>query len=56
MVSRVDFISCAGWLGGGGARRSAGLDGGPELVVTNLGVMDFEPDSKAMRLVSVHQA
>ncbi len=54
MVDRVDFISCAGWLDGGDARARAGLQGGPEVVVSNLCVMDFEPQSKAMRLVSVH--
>ena len=31
-----------------------GLRAGPELVVTNLAVLDFEPESKRMRLVSVH--
>ena len=39
-------------------RRRAGAaraDGpGPEVVVTNLAVLDFEPESKRMRLVSVH--
>jgi glutaconate CoA-transferase, subunit B len=54
MVDRVDFVTCAGWLGGGDERRRVGLDGGPETVVTNLCVMDFEPDSKRMRLASVH--
>jgi glutaconate CoA-transferase subunit B len=53
-VERVDFITCAGWLGGGDERRRLGLEGGPEAVVTNLCVMDFEPRTKAMRLVSVH--
>lgn len=53
-VERVDFVSCAGWLEGGDARRRLGLDGGPEVVVTNLCVMDFHPDSKRMRLASLH--
>lgn len=54
LVEKVDFVSCAGWLDGGDARRRAGLEGGPELVVTNLCVMDFHPESKRMRLISVH--
>jgi glutaconate CoA-transferase subunit B len=54
LVERVDFVTCAGWLGGGDERERAGLAGGPEVVVTNLCVMDFEPQSKAMRLLSVH--
>ena len=54
LVERVDFVSCAGYLGGGSERADLGLSGGPELVVTNLAVLDFEPESKRMRLKSVH--
>lgn len=53
-VERVDFVSCAGYLGGGDERERLGLTGGPELVVTNLAVLDFHPESKRMRLRSVH--
>lgn len=53
-VERVDFVSCAGYLGGGDERERLGLTGGPDLVVTNLAVLDFEPTSKRMRLRSVH--
>jgi len=54
LVDRVDFVSCAGFLGGGQERSDLGLEGGPELVVTNLAVLDFEPVSKHMRIRSVH--
>lgn len=54
LVERVDFVSCAGYLGGRDQRRELGLDGGPELVVTNLAVLDFHPDSGHMRLRSTH--
>ena len=54
IVEKVDFRSAAGYLGGGNERAELGLTGGPELVVTNLAVLDFEPESKRMRLVSVH--
>jgi glutaconate CoA-transferase subunit B len=54
LVERVDWVSCAGWLGGGDERERLGLEGGPELVVTNLAVMDFAPDSRRMRLRTVH--
>ncbi len=54
LVERVDFISGAGYLGGGDERAQLGLGAGPELVVTDLAVMDFHPDSKRMRLRSVH--
>lgn len=53
-VERVDFVSCAGFLGGGDERAELGLTGGPDLVVTNLAILDFEPTSKRMRLRSVH--
>lgn len=54
LVERVDFVTCAGWLGGGEQRDSLGLEGGPEIVVSDLAVMDFHPESKRMRLRSVH--
>jgi glutaconate CoA-transferase subunit B len=54
LVEKVDFISCAGYLDGGDARERLGLTGGPEVVVTNLAVLDFHPDSKRMRVRSVH--
>jgi glutaconate CoA-transferase subunit B len=54
LVERVDWVSCAGWLGGGDERERLGLRGGPELVVTNLAVMDFAPGSRRMRIRTVH--
>jgi glutaconate CoA-transferase subunit B len=54
LVEKVDFISGAGYLTGGDAREKLGLTGGPQMLVTNLAVMDFHPDSKRMRLKSVH--
>jgi glutaconate CoA-transferase, subunit B len=54
LVERVDFVTCAGWLGGGDEREQLGLEGGPEILVSDLAVMDFHPDSKRMRLCSVH--
>lgn len=55
-VPKVDFICGAGHMSGGTSRTDAGLpEGGPRLVVTPLGVFDFEPTSKAMRVKSLHQ-
>jgi glutaconate CoA-transferase subunit B len=54
MVEKVDFVSAAGYLDGGDARQQLGLQGGPELVVSDLAVMDFHPVSKRMRLRSIH--
>ena len=54
-VPKVDFICGAGHLDGGETRTERGLPpGGPRLVVTPLGVFDFAPDSKAMRVQSLH--
>jgi glutaconate CoA-transferase subunit B len=54
LVERVDFRSGIGYLDGNGERARLGIGGGPELVVTNLAVFDFEPGSQRMRLKSVH--
>ena len=52
---RVDFISGASYLDGGDARTRHGMpEGGCRFVVSPLGVFDFEPDSKRMRVRSLH--
>jgi glutaconate CoA-transferase subunit B len=53
-VERVDFLAAPGYLDGGDARAKLGLKNGPQLVVTDLCVMDFDPHSKRMRLKSLH--
>ena len=55
-VERCDFVSTVGWAGGGAdARRRLGLPGGgPRYCITPLAVMDFDEQSKRMRLFSVH--
>jgi glutaconate CoA-transferase subunit B len=55
-VPQCDFVSAYGWgTGGKDARTKLGLPGGgPRYVVTPLCVMDFEEDSKRMRLKSLH--
>jgi glutaconate CoA-transferase, subunit B len=55
-VPKVDFVCGAGFLDGGTSRTDRGLpEGGPKLVVTPLGVFDFEPASKAIRVKSLHE-
>ncbi len=55
MVMKLDYLTSPGFLDGPGAREKAGLrGGGPSLVVTNLCQMDFDPESKRMRLATVH--
>lgn len=55
-VEKVDFLTSPGFLSGNGAREKAGLpkDTGPYRVVTNLCTMDFEPESKRMRLIALN--
>ncbi len=47
---RVDFITTPGYLDGGDSRKKAGLLGGPVAVVTQVGVFDFEPKTRRMRI------
>ncbi len=55
MVKKLDYLTSPGFLDGPDAREKAGLlGGGPSLVVTNLCKMDFEPQTKRVRLASVH--
>ncbi len=55
LVDRVDFVSIVGHLDGPGAREQNHLSGGgPELCVTDIAVMDFDPGTCSMRLKSVH--
>lgn len=54
-VPKVDFISGPGYLDGGNSREERGLPpGGPKLIVTPLGVFDFVPGSRAMRIKSLN--
>jgi glutaconate CoA-transferase subunit B len=53
-VEKCDFISSYGWGRGGGDREKLGLPGGPRYCVTPLCVMDFEEDTRRLRLKSVH--
>lgn len=54
LVGKLDFRSGIGWGDGGDHRERLGLPGGPTLCVTDLCVFDFSPESRAMRLRSVH--
>jgi glutaconate CoA-transferase subunit B len=55
MVKKLDYLTSPGFLDGPGAREKAGLvGGGPSLVVTNLCQMDFDPQTKRLRLATAH--
>jgi glutaconate CoA-transferase subunit B len=55
-VEKLDFLTTPGWLEGGDSRARAGLPqgAGPYKIITNMAIMDFEPESKRMRVISVN--
>jgi len=55
-VERVNYITTPGYLTGPGAREKAGLPEGtgPYRVITQLGVYEFDEETKRMKLLSVH--
>jgi glutaconate CoA-transferase, subunit B len=55
-LEKIDFLTTPGYLQGSGTREKAGLPRGtgPYRVVTNLAIMDFEEESKRMRLIALN--
>jgi glutaconate CoA-transferase subunit B len=54
-VPRVDFVTSPAWLDGDGARARAGLIfGGVSRVVTTLGILGFDPQTRRMRIEATH--
>ncbi len=54
-VEQLDYLTSPGWLTGGESRKQAGLPGGgPEGVITSLGVLSFEDKSRRMYLESYY--
>jgi glutaconate CoA-transferase subunit B len=55
-VERLDYVTTPGYLSGAGARERAGLprNTGPYRIITQLGVMGFDDESKRMTLISTH--
>jgi glutaconate CoA-transferase, subunit B len=55
-VEKLDFLTTPGFLTGPGAREAAGLPKGtgPHRVITEFAVLDFHPDTKRMRVRSLH--
>ncbi len=50
-VEKLSYLTTPGFLTGPGAREAAGLPGsGPVKVITDLGILGFDPRSKRMRL------
>jgi len=54
-VPHVDYITSPGYGDGKGWREGVGLPrGGPAAVITTLGILRFDPETKEMVLTSVH--
>ena len=54
-VEQVDFVTSAGHLTGGDWRERAGLPGrGPTRVITDLGILEPDPESRELVLACVH--
>lgn len=51
----LDFRTSVGYLDGGSSREALGAPGGgPERVITNLGVYGFDPETREMILEAIH--
>ncbi len=57
LLEHVDFITTPGYLDGPGGRERAGLPapGGPWRVVTTLGMMGYDDETKRMELLGVYE-
>ncbi|GLI01675.1 CoA-transferase subunit beta [Phytohabitans aurantiacus] len=54
-VERVDFVTSVGYGSGPGDRARLGLTGrGPALVITDLGIMEPDPETAELTLTQVH--
>ena len=55
LVPRLDFVTTVGFGDGPGARERLGFRGrGPTAVITAMGVLEPDPDSKELALVEIH--
>ena len=54
LVERVDFITSAGYLDGGDAREKVGLKGGPAALITDLGVLVPEDDTRELVVANLY--
>lgn len=52
-IPEIDFVTTPGYLSGPGAREAAGLppDSGPYRVISTMGVMGFDDETKRMKLI-----
>ena len=49
-VKKLDYLTSPGWIDGPDGRQKMGLpaDRGPQVVITNLGLMRFDSEAKRM--------
>jgi len=56
-VPKLDFVSSAGFLTGGGARQASGAPGrGPQAIITDYGVLKPQPGSDEFALVARYES
>jgi glutaconate CoA-transferase, subunit B len=56
-VPQVDFVSSAGFLTGGGARKRSGAPGaGPQAIITDYGVLKPQPGTEEFALVARYES
>jgi glutaconate CoA-transferase subunit B len=54
-VPKVDYITSPGYGDGGDWRQRVGLPrGGPSTVITTMGILRFDPETREMILASTH--
>lgn len=54
-VEKLDFVTSAGHLDGAGARERLQLPGrGPRAVITDLGILEPDPETRELTLTSLH--
>ena len=49
----LDYMTSPGWMSGGDSRKKAGLEGGPDSLITKWGIFRFEEESKEMYLAGI---
>jgi len=55
LVEKVDYVTSPGFLGGGDARKQAGLQGGPGAVITDRAILRPYGDRHELHLASIHK-
>ena len=56
-MQKIDYVTSPGWIDGPGGREKVGLPGnrGPQAVVTDLGILKFDEETKRMYLAGYYE-